>query len=93
MISPIITSSINRLKYSFGGMAVSLISEDLIKNPATGQLGAYIMVEGVKAFLPCQIAEEISSTPYGQSIADDFIYQTLNERKADYDNVNNQLNS
>lgn len=82
-ISPIIYGAIERLKNSFGGTEVKLLSEKMYriapdKYTPLGRLGVDIEIEGIKTFLGCEsCAEDIACTPYGQMLADDFVYNVL----------------
>lgn len=77
-ISPILLSAIERLKFSFGGTDVRLLSNKMFRITPDeftplGKLGVDIEIMGIKTFLSCEIAEEIACTPYGQMIADEFV--------------------
>lgn len=82
-ISPIIHGAIKRLRNSFGGTNIELISESMYRQPPSefcplGYLGVDIKVEGIKVFLGCEsMAEDIACTPYGQMIADQFVFDVI----------------
>jgi hypothetical protein len=84
-ISPIIYGAIDKLKKCFGGTKIELLSEEMYRQPPSefcplGYLGVDIKVEGIKVFLGCEsMAEDIACTPYGQSIADDFVFRVIKE--------------
>jgi hypothetical protein len=82
-ISPIIHGAIERLKNSFGGTEVKLISEEMYRlapdefSPV-GKLGVDIEIMGIKTFLGCEsAAEDIACTPYGQMLADEFVHRVI----------------
>ena len=82
-ISPIIYGAIKRLQNSFGGTKVKLLSEKMYRRTpdeycALGNLGVDIEIEGIKTFLGCELhAEDIACTPYGQMIADEFVFKII----------------
>jgi hypothetical protein len=88
-ISPIIFSAIERLRLCFEGTHVELISEKMYCLPPDeyspiGKLGVDITIEGIKVFLGCEsMAEEIACTPYGQNIAEEFVYLTIKNASPD----------
>ena len=82
-ISPIIYGAIERLKLSFGGTEVQLLCKEMYRlkpnefSPA-GDIGVDIKIEGVKVFLSCpNMGEDIACTPYGQKIADEFVFEVI----------------
>ena len=85
-ISPIIYAAIERIGYSFGGTEVKLLSEEMYRRApdefcALGRLGVDIEVDGIKTFLGCGIAEDMSCGPYSQMIADEFVWYTIKYNK------------
>lgn len=82
-ISPIIYGAIEIMKKSFGGTDVQLLSTEMYRLPPdefakAGRLGVDITINGVKTFLGHEsMAEDIACTPYGQMIADDFVYTII----------------
>ena len=82
-ISPMIYGAIERLRLSFGGTNVELLSEEMYRKTPDeytpiGKLGVDISIEGVKTFLGCEsMAEDIACTPYGQMLADEFVHMVL----------------
>jgi len=82
-ISPIVYAAIERLKNSFGGTDVKLLSEKMYRlkpdeNSSIGRLGVDIEIMGIKTFLGCEsMAEDIACTPYGQMIADEFVFNII----------------
>ena len=86
-IAPQVHQAIERLRQTFGGTKVELLSTEMYRLPPSefcplGYLGVDILVEGKKVFLGCEsMAEEIAWNPLGQYIADDFIYKVLNNEK------------
>lgn len=88
-ISPIIYGAIERLKNSFGGTEVKLLSEKMYRITPDeftplGKLGVDIEIMGIKTFLGCEsMAEDIACTPYGQMIADEFVARVIKEAYPD----------
>lgn len=83
-ISPIIYGAIEVMKKSFGGTEVKLVSEVMYRtapdeHTPLGYLGVDIEIMKIKTFLGCTIAEDIACTPYGQMIADEFIFMVIKE--------------
>jgi hypothetical protein len=84
-IPPIIYGAIERLKKAFGGTNIELLSEEMYRLPPSefcqlGYLGVDIKIEGIKTFLGCEsMAEDIACTPYGQMIADEFVFMVIKE--------------
>lgn len=82
-ISPIIFGAIEKLKQSFGGTKVELLSDKMYRiapddQTPLGKLGVDIKIEGIKIFLGCEsMAEDIACTPWGQTLADHFVYEVL----------------
>jgi hypothetical protein len=82
-ISPIIYGAIERLRLSFGGTNVELLSEEMYRKTPTehslaGDIGVDVKIEGVTVFLSCpNNAEDIACTPYGQMLADEFVHMVL----------------
>lgn len=81
-ISPIIHQAINIIKNSFGGTEVDLISDKMYRSSPNefkplGELGVDIKIMNIKTFLSCELAENIGCTPYGQKIADEYVYQII----------------
>ena len=78
-ISPIIYSAIERLKNSFDGTEIKLLSEKMYRTTPDeftplGKLGVDIEIMGIKTFLGCEsMAEDIACTPYGQMLTDEFV--------------------
>ena len=73
-----ITTAIEMMKKSFGGIEVNLLKNNLILS--NGIYGASIsikMFKKQKVFLPCSLAEDICF--YGSCIADQIIYETCKE--------------
>lgn len=84
-ITEIIHLAIEKMRKSFGGTKVELLSAELerIDQSTIGGyqsiLGAYVKIEGVKTFLHYRYAEDISITPdgYGQKLADELVFNVL----------------
>jgi hypothetical protein len=78
-ISLHIYGAIEKLRKSFGGTDVKLISEKMYRIAPDeftplGKLGVDIEIMGIKTFLGCEsAAEDIACTPYGQMLADEFV--------------------
>lgn len=84
-IPDIIHSAIERLRMSFGGTEVELLSEKMYRLPPDGftplgKLGVDIKIMGIRTFLGCEsMAEDIACTPYGQMLADEFVARVVKE--------------
>jgi hypothetical protein len=84
-ISPIIYGAIEKLRNSFGGTDVKLLSEEMYRKAPDeytplGKLGVDIEIMGIKTFLGCEsMAEDIACTPYGQMLAEEFIAIIMKE--------------
>ena len=83
-IAPQIYEAIEKLRQTFGGTKVELLSTEMYRLPPSkfcplGYLGVDISIEGKKVFLGCEsMAEEITWNPLGQYVAEDFVYRALN---------------
>ncbi len=83
-ISPIIYGAIERMKLCFGGTDVKLVSTEMYRQPPSehcklGYLGVDIKVSGVPAFLGCESMAEDICGPWGQSVANHYVYTILSE--------------
>jgi len=82
-ISPIVYGAIEVMKKCFGGTDVKLISTEMYRLEPTedakaGKIGVDIEIMGVKTFLSYNdFAEDIACSPYGEMIANEFVYNII----------------
>jgi hypothetical protein len=87
-IPDLIHKAIDKLKTSFGGVDVILISDEIIRTKPDeyaplGRLGVNIEIEGVKTFLHYETAESIMYNPFFQRIVDELVFTTIKDLNKD----------
>lgn len=98
-ISPIIHGAIEVMRKCFGGTDVKLISTEMYrleptKDAPAGKIGVDIEVEGIKTFLSYNdFAEDIICSPYGEMIANEFVFHFIKQAHPEMFKENEANNS